>query len=225
MWKCIQSFFGGSSIPQLSPWDHCGRRSQYRAEPAKPFLSYTGWPGLPPGPGAVTDNRSAAHSPFSWEGGHRQGLAEGRLLRFRIPQIPIEVVLKNITKPVQLALHWPPSLYQWCSFAEHLYIRWRLCASALKSGHTEGDKNFTWATARFPEATSSSWLGRVQEQGEGSNTSCCTPSALPPAISGSRASWPKSGILVFARVHELTGLCAQRALGRCQCPLLPPSLC
>lgn len=121
MWKCIQSFFGGSSIPQLSPWDHCGRRSQYRAKPAKPFLSYTGWPGLPPGPGEVTDNLSAAHSPFSWEGGHREGLAEGRLLRFRIPQIPIEVVLKNITKPVQLA---PVYLLHYTSdaFLQSIYI-------------------------------------------------------------------------------------------------------
>lgn len=47
---------------------------------------------------------SAAHSSFSWEGGHREGLAEGQLLRLRIPQIPIEVVQKSIAEAVQLAL-------------------------------------------------------------------------------------------------------------------------
>lgn len=50
------------------------------------------------------DSQSAAHSPFSWEGGHQEGLAEGQLLRLGMPQIPIEVTQKNIADPVQLAV-------------------------------------------------------------------------------------------------------------------------
>lgn len=68
------------------------------------FLTYTGWPGLPPGPGAVIDNQGTAHSQFSWEGGHRERLAEEHLLRLRVPQAPVKAVQNSISQAVPLAL-------------------------------------------------------------------------------------------------------------------------
>lgn len=65
--------------------------------PSPFFFTYTGWPGLPPGPGAVIDNQSTAHSQFSWEGGHQERLSEEQLLRLRIPQVPTKAVKKGIS--------------------------------------------------------------------------------------------------------------------------------
>lgn len=62
--------------PILLCWEQCSSVLLFRvrplwgqetvwAEPAKCFLTYTRWPGLPPDPGAVKDNQSIAHSQFS----------------------------------------------------------------------------------------------------------------------------------------------------------------
>lgn len=108
VWKCIPSYISGKMHPILLLSSPCeitlGKGDSTELSLPSLFLTYTGWPGLPPWPGAVKDNQRTAHSQFSWEGGHQERLAEEQLLRLTIPQVPIKAVQKGISQPVQLAL-------------------------------------------------------------------------------------------------------------------------